>query len=454
MPAGTSTAFPLMVSFGIALLRRHFTVFADARLHLGPEMADQPLDRPRGAFAAGRALATALVLVEFRQPRDRLDDVGALVHHDDRGGAQPRFDVAQRVEIHQHGVADRFRDHRHGGAAWDHAQKIVPAAAHAAGIFVDEFPERNAHRLFDVARLFHVARDAIDLCAFVLGPADAGEPGAAAAQDGRHHGDALDVVDRGRAAVKADAGGERRLQARLALLALERFQERGLLAADIGAGAAMEIDFEIEARAARVRADQLCVIGLVDCGLEIDGLVVELAADIDVTGMRTHRARGQERALDQLVRIEAEDVAILASAGLALVRVDHQIARPVAFLGHEGPFEAGGKTRPAAPAQARGLDLVHDPVTALADQLLGAVPIAALPGAGQAPIELAVEIGEDAVLVGEHYFLPPAKDSSLSVVAPPSGAEPWRFFTEPTGGALPDLSASISAAVELPSRSS
>src|ERR1700684_2864318 len=106
MPAGTSTAFPLMVSFGIVLLRRQLAVFPDAPLHLGTEMADQPLDRPGGgiaqradggaldlvghsqrhvvspllapplahpphppphpprAFAAGRALSAALVLVE------------------------------------------------------------------------------------------------------------------------------------------------------------------------------------------------------------------------------------------------------------------------------------------------------------------------------------------------------------------------------------------------------
>ena len=53
----------------------------------------------------------------------------------------------------------------------------------------------------------------------------------------RHDRDGLDVVDRGRAAVEAGAGRERRLQARLALLALEAFQQRRLFAADVGAGA-------------------------------------------------------------------------------------------------------------------------------------------------------------------------------------------------------------------------
>ncbi len=61
----------------------------------------------------------------------------------------------------------------------------------------------------------------------------------------------LDIVDRGRAAVEAGAGRERRLEARLALLALEAFEHRGLFAADVGAGAAMDEAVEVVAGAAR-----------------------------------------------------------------------------------------------------------------------------------------------------------------------------------------------------------
>ncbi len=57
----------------------------------------------------------------------------------------------------------------------------------------------------------------------------------------------FDVVDRRRAAVEADIGRERRLQPRLALLAFEAFQQRRLLAADIGAGAVMDVDVEVVA---------------------------------------------------------------------------------------------------------------------------------------------------------------------------------------------------------------
>ena len=76
--------------------------------------------------------------------------------------------------------------------------------------------------------------------------------------------DALDIVDRGRAAIEPRAGRERRLEARLALLALQALDHRGLFAADIGARAAVEEDVEVVARAAGVLAEQPGVIGLVD----------------------------------------------------------------------------------------------------------------------------------------------------------------------------------------------
>ena len=74
--------------------------------------------------------------------------------------------------------------------------------------------------------------------------------------------DRLDVVHRRRAAIEAGAGRERRLQPRHALLALEAFEQRGLLAADIGAGAAMDVEIEVPARAAGVLAQQAGVVGL------------------------------------------------------------------------------------------------------------------------------------------------------------------------------------------------
>jgi hypothetical protein len=79
---------------------------------------------------------------------------------------------------------------------------------------------------------------------------------APAPQDRRRNRDGFDVVDRGRAAIKARTSRERRLEARLALLAFQAFDHRGFFAADIGARAAVDEDVEIIARAAGVLADQ------------------------------------------------------------------------------------------------------------------------------------------------------------------------------------------------------
>ena len=131
---------------------------------------------PAHALAAGGALAAAFMLVEGAEALDGADQVGGFVHHDHARRAQAGFVFAQRVEIHQHIVAYAFGDHRRGGTAGDDGQQIVPAAAHAAGMAVDEFAQRHAHFFFDVAGLVHMALQAEDFGAGILGAAEAGEP--------------------------------------------------------------------------------------------------------------------------------------------------------------------------------------------------------------------------------------------------------------------------------------
>ena len=218
---------------------------------------------------------------------------------------------------------------------------------------LDQFAERNSHRLFDVAGPLDMAGHAKQFGADIVGPADGGEPGRAATQDIGRDRDRLDIVHGRGAAVETDIGGEWRLQPRLALLAFEAFEQRGLLAADIGARAVGHIEIERPA-VDIVLADQLCLIGLIDRGLQMLALADKLAAHIDVAGMRAHREAREQAALDEEMRIVPHDLAVLAGAGLGLVGIDHEIARPPVggFLGHERPFQPGREARPAATAQA------------------------------------------------------------------------------------------------------
>ncbi len=289
---------------------------------------------------------------------------------------------------------------------------------------LDQLAEGNAHLLFHVARLVHVAGDAEELGAGVVRTADAREPGSTSAQDGRRDSDRFDVVHRGRAAIEAGAGRERRLQPRHALLALEALQQRGLLAADIGTGAAMDVEVEVPARSAGVLAEQAGVVGLLDGGDQVLRLVVELAAHVDVAGVGAHREAGDQATFDQQVRIVTHDVAILAGARFGFVGVHDEIVRTILYLlRHEGPLHAGREAGAATAAQAGFLHLVDDPVDALVEDCLGVVPGTAGAGAGQSPVMDAIQIGEDAVLVAEHR---PTRPSALSgrPRAPTSGGPP------------------------------
>ena len=335
-----------------------FGVAGDEAFHDAPH--------PAGAFAARGALAAGFVLVEVRQAGDGADDVGGLVHDDDGGGAEAGLEVAQRVEVHR-AVDDLIGRHqRHGRAAGDDGEQIVPAAADAAAMGVDELAEGHAHGVFDDARAVHMAGDLEELGALVLRAADGGEPGRAAAQDGRGDGDRFDVVDGGRVAIKAGAGGERRLEARLALLAFQAFEHRGFFAADIGAGAAVDDDIEVIARAAGVLADEAGLVGLADGGEQRFGFADIFAADVDEGGAGLHGKAGDERAFDQLVRIVADDLAVLAAAGFRFVGVDDEVARPrrVRRLGHEAPLHPRREAGAATAAQAAGLDGVDDGIGA------------------------------------------------------------------------------------------
>src|SRR6185437_15485515 len=112
--------------------------------------------------------------------------------------------------------------------------------------------------------------------------------------------------------------GERRLDARIGALPLERLDQSGLLAADVGARAAMHVDLDVEAGAEDVLPDEPGLPRLGDGLLQHPRAVLELAADVDVGSVAADGPSGDDDALEELMRVLLDDHAVLERAGLAL----------------------------------------------------------------------------------------------------------------------------------------
>jgi hypothetical protein len=83
----------------------------------------------------------------------------------------------------------------------------------------------------------------------------------------------------------------------------------------------------------------------------------DLAVDVVVGDVDAHRVRRDRHPFDDDVRVEHQQVAVLAGAGLAFVGIADEVLGARELARHEAPLEAGRKACAAAAAQARRLDL-------------------------------------------------------------------------------------------------
>src|SRR5262249_17034698 len=131
---------------------------------------------------------------------------------------------------------------RSGSAAEEHGADGA-AAGDAAG-HLDQPAQRGPEGDLVDAGPRHVAGKAEELGPGRRPRADRGEGLAAVEHDRQHVDERLDVVDDGRLAEEPLLDRERRLVAGLAAEALDRVEERRLLAADVRARAAADLDVE------------------------------------------------------------------------------------------------------------------------------------------------------------------------------------------------------------------
>jgi hypothetical protein len=142
-----------------------------------------------------------------------------------------------------------------------------------------------------------------------------------------------------------------RAQPRHAALALERFDQRALLAADVGAGSAAQHD--------RRHRGHRRAGGALDLGGERRAQAVVLVAQVDPARRGPHRPGRHQHAFQEAVRVAFEPVAILEGARLALVDVDHQQPRR-RLGGHDAPLAPGRETRAAQSPQVGRFERRHD----------------------------------------------------------------------------------------------
>ena len=172
---------------------------------------------------------------------------------------------------------------------------------------------------------------------------------------------------------------QRRFGANDAAAAFEAFQQRGFLAADIGAGA--DPDFEIES-----------VIGADDALAEIAGApggrdrgvhrrhrMRIFRADVDVALGGADGDARDRHALDHDEGIALHDHAVGKGAAVAFVGVADDVFAVGAGLRHRLPLDAGREAGAAAPAQSGRRDVGEDLVRGQRQRALQ--PLVAVMGA-------------------------------------------------------------------------
>src|SRR5206468_10849224 len=118
---------------------------------------------------------------------------------------------------------------------------------------------------------------------------------------------------------------ERRLVARLAPFALDGVEQRRLLAADVRAGTAAQVDVEPESLAHDVVAQEPAPTALVDRGPQPLVRQRVLAPDVEEAGLAAGRITGDGQRLDDGEGVALHHHTVFERAGLGLVGVAHEV---------------------------------------------------------------------------------------------------------------------------------
>ena len=241
---------------------------------------------PAGSMArrgSGHEPAAVVRQVLEPFPEEAIDGHDDDRHDDDGRGTQTRLDITEGIEIHKNIVTDVAGQNWDRRSSGDDSQQVIPTSLDTTAVLLNQFLQGDRHLLLDRARVVDMTRDTEQLGTGVAGATESSEPLASTSQDGGGNGDSLDVGNGGGATEETDISGEWGLQARLSSLTLDRLDQGGLLTADIGTGATVNVHIEIISRTASVLSDQSGLVSLINGDLEVRSLVVELSTNINVS---------------------------------------------------------------------------------------------------------------------------------------------------------------------------
>ena len=153
---------------------------------------------------------------------------------------------------------------------------------------------------------------------------------------------------------------QRRLVAHDALLAFQALEHGGFFAADIGAGAEMQFDVEVETAALDVLAEPTAVARRVQRARQDRVCQRVFGTQVDIALARADRESGDGHGLDQAKRIAFHQHAVRERAAVAFVGVAGNVLLLACRVGDRAPLDASWKTGAAATAQAGFGNRVND----------------------------------------------------------------------------------------------
>ncbi len=187
-----------------------------------------------GAYPARRAESATFVSEEAGKIAGHFEHVTGLIKHHE--GARGRY-------IFEADAPPEFE----GGQANARWTTDLYRLRLAGSAVLQDLFNACAERVFVQAGPITVAADRVDFCTGRFGRANAGPARSAVCGYVDDRADGLNIGHNGRLAAIALFNGEGRSDSRGAALALERFDQRRVFAADVSAGANVNTDIEIKA---------------------------------------------------------------------------------------------------------------------------------------------------------------------------------------------------------------